>query len=169
MVLGRRLKSHINFVYGTFTPYGRLFQYRSTINMVSYSFDTLPHVTTDPATPVSQRRQAISRYWFRLFRVRSPLLTESLLVFFSSGYLDVSVHRVPSTYPMCSGTGDAHRASGFPIRISTGQRLLASHRGVSPLAASFIGILSLGIHHTPFVAYNLLLPQGVLSIFTTWY
>jgi hypothetical protein len=29
--------------------------------------------------------------WFRLFRVRSPLLTESHFVFFSSGYLDVSV------------------------------------------------------------------------------
>ena len=31
---------------------------------------------------------------FGLFRVRSPLLTESLLVFFSSAYLDVSVQRV---------------------------------------------------------------------------
>ena len=30
-----------------------------------------------------------------LFRVRSPLLTESHVVFSSSGYLDVSVHRVP--------------------------------------------------------------------------
>ena len=30
-----------------------------------------------------------------LFRVRSPLLTESFFIFFSSGYLDVSVHRVP--------------------------------------------------------------------------
>ena len=33
---------------------------------------------------------------FGLFRFRSPLLTESLFIFFSSGYLDVSVHRVPS-------------------------------------------------------------------------
>ena len=33
--------------------------------------------------------------WFGLFRVRSPLLTESHVVFSSSGYLDVSVHRVP--------------------------------------------------------------------------
>ena len=33
--------------------------------------------------------------WFGLFRFRSPLLTESLVVFSSSGYLDVSVHRVP--------------------------------------------------------------------------
>ena len=33
-------------------------------------------------------------HWFGLFRFRSPLLTESLLVFFSSSYLDVSVQRV---------------------------------------------------------------------------
>ena len=33
--------------------------------------------------------------WFGLFRFRSPLLTESHVVFSSSGYLDVSVHRVP--------------------------------------------------------------------------
>ena len=32
---------------------------------------------------------------FGLFRFRSPLLTESFFIFFSSGYLDVSVHRVP--------------------------------------------------------------------------
>ena len=33
--------------------------------------------------------------WFGLFRFRSPLLSESHVVFSSSGYLDVSVHRVP--------------------------------------------------------------------------
>ena len=33
--------------------------------------------------------------WFGLFRFRSPLLTESHVVFSSSGYLDVSVRRVP--------------------------------------------------------------------------
>ncbi len=33
---------------------------------------------------------------FRLFRFRSPLLTESQLYFFSSPYLDVSVREVPT-------------------------------------------------------------------------
>ena len=36
--------------------------------------------------------------WFGLFRFRSPLLPESHVVFSSSGYLDVSVRRVPSAY-----------------------------------------------------------------------
>ena len=35
---------------------------------------------------------------FGLFQFRSPLLSESLFAFFSSGYLDVSVPRVPLVY-----------------------------------------------------------------------
>ena len=35
---------------------------------------------------------------FRLFPFRSPLLWKSHVVFFSSGYLDVSVHQVPSAW-----------------------------------------------------------------------
>ena len=38
---------------------------------------------------------AVHAQRFGLFPFRSPLLTESLVVFSSSGYLDVSVHRVP--------------------------------------------------------------------------
>ena len=51
--------------------------------------------------------------WFGLFRVRSPLLTESLLVFFSSAYLDVSVQRV------CDLFHPDFIGIGFPIRTST--------------------------------------------------
>ena len=36
--------------------------------------------------------------WFGLFPFRSPLLWKSHVVFSSSGYLDVSVHRVPSVW-----------------------------------------------------------------------
>ena len=42
-----------------------------------------------PTTPTMPKQ-----CWFGLIPVRSPLLRESLIVFFSSGYLDVSVHRV---------------------------------------------------------------------------
>ena len=41
------------------------------------------------------RNPSMHAFRFGLFRFRSPLLTESLVVFSSSGYLDVSVHRVP--------------------------------------------------------------------------
>ena len=53
--------------------------------------------------------------------------------FFSSGYLDVSVPRVPFL-------ADDHplRWPGFPIRISTDQYSLAVPRGFSQLTASFV-------------------------------
>ena len=51
---------------------------------------------------------------FGLFRFRSPLLTESLVVFSSSGYLDVSVHRVP-LLTLCIGVRILEVcSSGFP-------------------------------------------------------
>ena len=51
---------------------------------------------------------------FGLFRFRSPLLTESLVVFSSSGYLDVSVHRVPSVYLWIQYTVTEVCSAGFP-------------------------------------------------------
>jgi hypothetical protein len=42
--------------------------------------------------------------------------------------------------------------SGFPIRKSPDQSLLAAPRSLSQLSTSFIASDCLGIHHTPFVA-----------------
>ena len=67
------------FAYGALTLSGRSFQYRSA---------TVRSHKCSPNPGVHALR-------FGLFRVRSPLLTESHVVFSSSGYLDVSVHRVP--------------------------------------------------------------------------
>ena len=51
---------------------------------------------------------------FGLFRFRSPLLPESHVVFSSSGYLDVSVHRVP-LLTLCIGVRIPEVCSGgFP-------------------------------------------------------
>ena len=73
--------------------------------------------------------------------------------FFSSGYLDVSVPRVPSYGAMFSLHGDGTLLpSGFPIRISTDQYLLAVPRSFSQLATSFFGVWCLGIHPVLLVA-----------------
>ena len=73
-------------VYGTITLYGRPFQgVPLAIHMPRRG----------PTTPVSPRRHG-----FGLFRVRSPLLTESLFIFSSYGYLDVSVPHVRLPYGM---------------------------------------------------------------------
>ncbi len=84
---------------------------------------------------------------------RSPLLRESRLSLFSSGYSDVSFPRVPSSRPMCSDGGDtALPAPGFPIRRSVLQSPLAAPHGLSQLATSFIGFRCQGIRHTPLIS-----------------
>ncbi len=67
------------FVYGAFTLSGWLSQNHST------------RLTRQSCSPIP----GVHALRFGLFRVRSPLLTESHVVFSSSGYLDVSVPRVP--------------------------------------------------------------------------
>ena len=73
--------------------------------------------------------------------------------FFSSGYLDVSLPRVPSYETIYSSHGDcALPQPGSPIRISWDQSLLATPPGFSQLIASFIGNQCLGIHPALFFA-----------------
>ena len=63
---------------------------------------------------------------FGLFRFRSPLLTESLVVFSSSGYLDVSVHRVPFL-KLCIGVRILEVcSSGFPHSEISGSKDICS-------------------------------------------
>ena len=67
--------------------------------------------------------------------------------FFSSGYLDVSLPRVPSCKTIDSSYGDcALPQPGSPIRISWDQSLLATPPGFSQLIASFVGNQCPGIH-----------------------
>ena len=67
--------------------------------------------------------------------------------FFSSGYLDVSLPRVPSDEPMDSVHGDwALPQPGSPIRRSPDQSPFAAPRSFSQLIASFFGNQCPGIH-----------------------
>ena len=67
--------------------------------------------------------------------------------FFSSGYLDVSLPRVPSCETMDSSHGDrALPRPGSPIRKSVDQCLLAAPHSLSQLIASFVGNQCPGIH-----------------------
>ena len=68
----------------------------------------------------------------------------------SSGYLDVSVHRV-CFVKLCIHLTMAHDGPGFPIRKSTDQRVLAPPRGLSQRATSFIASTRQGIHQMPFL------------------
>ena len=67
--------------------------------------------------------------------------------FFSSGYLDVSLPRVPSYETMDSSHGDqALPWPGSPIRKFEDQCLLAAPLDLSQLIASFVGNQCPGIH-----------------------
>ena len=129
----------LDFDYRAFTVFGLLFQY-----MFVYP---LRHGCDRPATPKTRRFSV----WANSISLATTL--EIVFTFFSSGYLDVSVHRVPSRYTMYSCMGDeALPPPGFPIRKSMDRRLLAAPRGVSPLAASFFGAWCQGIRPVLFSA-----------------
>ena len=94
-----------------------------------------------PATPVVRRPP--------VWPLSSSLATtkEIEFSFFSSGYLDVSLPRVPSYETMDSSHGDrALPRPGSPIRKFEDQCLLATPLDLSQLIASFVGNQCLGIH-----------------------
>ena len=94
-----------------------------------------------PSTPVVRRPP--------VWPLSSSLATtkEIEFSFFSSGYLDVSLPRVPSYETIDSSHGDwALPQPGSPIRISVAQCLFAAPHGLSQLIASFIGNQCHGIH-----------------------
>lgn len=101
--------------------------------------------------------------WFRLLRFRSPLLAESLFVFFSSGYWDVSLPRVSSL------SGDSSSLSGCPIRKPMINRLLTAHHGLSQSTASFIAVHRLGILYVLFVAWQSLNSLIAVRSPLSWY
>ena len=86
---------------------------------------------------------------------RSLATTSGISVdFFSSPYLDVSVQAVTSVrlYLRFYRTVTGLIQPGFPIRKSTDRRLLSTPRGLSQIAASFVGSWCQGILLAPFVA-----------------
>ena len=94
-----------------------------------------------PATPPVRRPT--------VWPLTSSLATTKVIEFsfFSSGYLDVSLPRVPSYEPIDSVHGDcALPQPGSPIRKSWDQSLLATPPGFSQLIASFVGNQCPGIH-----------------------
>ena len=100
-----------------------------------------------PSTPPVRRRP--------VWPLSSSLATtkEIEFSFFSSGYLDVSLPRVPSYEPMDSAHGDrALPRPGSPIRIFMDQCLLAAPLDLSQLIAPFVGNQCPGIHPALFFA-----------------
>ena len=91
--------------------------------------------------------------WFRLFRFRSPLLTESLSISFppvTEMFHFTGCRDVPAMYSQ--KLEQVLPCSGYPIRKSTGQSVFAAHRSLTQLTTSFIAYWHQGIHDALFVA-----------------
>jgi hypothetical protein len=138
---GTRGSSRVNqgFVYGAITHYGRTFQ------------TVLLPIINPMSRPHNPNITEVILVWAG---PRSLATTYGItIVFFSCGYLDVSVPRVRSMWLCIHHTVTEHylcRVSpfGYP-RIKA---RLTAPRGFSQFTTSFIASLCLGIHRTPLVA-----------------
>ena len=101
-----------------------------------------------PLWPAFPDRSAYLRWTTGLFRFRSPLLAESLLMSVPPG---TEMFQFPGFAPPAYLFSRRYpKGVGCPIRISTDQRLLAAPHGFSQRATSFIASWCQGIHRMPF-------------------
>ena len=151
--LGTPSGACVPFVYRALTFCGAPFLNASTRQQVGNSVEGLVPLLSGPTTPNWQRHQALTPARFGLFPFRSPLLRESLLLFFPRGTEMFQFPRFPLP-ALCVQTGvtphDGCRVSPFGHpRICAWS---AAHRGFSQPPTSFIGSRRQGIHRWLFVA-----------------
>ena len=113
----------LDFGYGDFTLYVGTFQ-------VLHLSIEIPH--RGPTTPETSLR-------FGLFRFRSPLLTESILFLFLRLLRCFTSPGIACLFLFYSEKNDdVLMSSGYPIRKSPDQSVLAAPRSLSQLITSFI-------------------------------
>ena len=113
-----------DFEYGAITPYGRPFQ----------AIPLSKHCATMRSR--NPRRQAA---WFGLVRFRSPLLTQSRLMSLPAGteMFHFPAYGAPGLCVQPAGSG-GQTPLDCSIRKSPDQSVLATPRGLSQLATSFV-------------------------------
>ena len=113
----------LDFGYGDFTLYVGTFQ-------VLHLSIVIPH--RGPTTPETSLR-------FGLFRFRSPLLTESILFLFLRLLRCFTSPGIAYLFLFYSEKNDdVLMSSGYPIRKSPDQSVIAAPRSLSQLSTSFI-------------------------------
>ena len=112
-----------------------------------------PGNSTSNLQPISQSYNPNNALTLLVWAIPFSLATTQgiTIVFFSSGYLDVSVLRV--CLPTQVLGFPFFKREGFPIRKSSDQRLFAPSRSLSQLITSFIASESQGIHHTLLITF----------------
>ena len=144
--------SRHGFAYPALTVYGRPFQ---SVRLPRRFLTARPAggpAQRAPTTPHTQRPPAITRARFSLFRVRSPLLTESLLFSLPAGTEMFHFPALPPTALYIQAAATRHDSGQVPPfgnpRITAWQ---AAPRGLSQPPTSFIGSWCQGIHRVPLI------------------
>ena len=121
--LGYSPRQHTHFDYGVGTLYDWPFK---TIRLYAAVTSSLRQKTpASPTTPCVQRLPAITHARFSLFRFRSPLLTESLLLSLPVGteMFHFPTFPLPALYIQAGVTRSASRPAGFPHSDILGSKL----------------------------------------------
>jgi hypothetical protein len=134
--------SHQLFTYGAFTLYGGSFQRPSAKLMISYFPDRPQPVHATSHNPGKATPAGLAPYRFGLFRVRSPLLTESLLFSLPGGTEMVHFPPFASTelciHPAMTGycpAGLPHSETPGSKPVCGSPRLFAAYRVLLRLSA----------------------------------
>ena len=140
VLLGIQSRSARRFVYRGITFCAGPFAWPSTTTNICNSLWIRQNPQLCPTTPNRQRLAAITSIRFGLFRVRSPLLTESLLLSLPVG---TEMFHFP-TFPPCALCVQALVTGHYPSWVSPfgHPRItarLAAPRGLSQPPTSFIG------------------------------
>ena len=126
-----------NFTYGAFTLSGRSFQGRSAI--------------VGRSIMRSEPRCACTTVWALSISLAATLEIE--VSFFSSGYLDVSVHRVPSAWLWIHHTVTEVCSAGFPHSEIHGSKVICTSPWL--IAAYHVFHRLLVPRHPPCALYSL--------------
>ena len=124
--LGTRPREWSTYVYRSITLYAVPFTGTSTSHIISNSLTARQHSPSGPTTPQLQRLSAITQLRFGLFRVRSPLLTESLLFSLPVGTEMFHFPTFPPTalYIQAEVAGHDSGISRFPYSEIHGSKLV---------------------------------------------
>ncbi len=123
MLLGILFGRLLHFDYGVRTLYNQAFNPVRLYNVLTLT--VRQNQQKSPATPTMQRLPAITHDRFSLIRVRSPLLTESLLFSLPVGteMFHFPTFPLPALYIQAGVTGSARRPAGFPHSEILGSKL----------------------------------------------
>jgi hypothetical protein len=145
--LGYSPRQNTHFGYGVRTlsdrPFNAVRLYRPVTSTIRQNREE------SPTTPTMQRPPAITHDRFSLIRVRSPLLTESLLFSLPVGteMFHFPTFPLPALYIQAGVTGSPKGPGGVsPFGNPRITARLSAPRGLSQITTSFFGSRCQGIH-----------------------